>query len=518
MAEYLIGIDVGTTNVKAGLFLPTGELCSSGSSGYPTHVGEGLRAEQNPMDWWNAVIYASKMMLRDVFHPDRDRILGISVSSQAPSLVAISRGGEVLRDALIWMDRRAEAELGEIIDKIGEKEFRRITGAAPDSFYLLPKLYWYKKHEPDLYDKTDCILQTNGWINYCLTGEKSFDMSHAMLSLCVDVENCCFSKNMEEITGVKFARIFPEISKNEAIIGNVSHTASVVTGIPEGTPVTAGTTDTIASLLSFGISKPNDAAEITGTSTLAFFAHKEKLTDPGRLMLKKSPVSTIPTILNAPINATGASVKWFLDTFGVEEKAKGMGRDVYEIFTESAGRAEAGSGGVIYLPYLMGERGPLWNTYARGMFIGMTLDTSRDDMARAVLEGTSFALRHLCEEAGKSGVHPKNIRVTGGGAKNSLWLKIKASVLGLPLLVLDEKCGNAIMGDALLAGKAAGIYGDLGKAGKKIARIERIIEPKRDWEEVYTRLYPYYRRFYEALDGELVQMAETMNTIRRKEK
>lgn len=515
MADYLIGIDAGTTNVKAGLFLTSGELFSQGSSGYETFVPGKLMAEQKPADWWNAAVHAITHMLEGVFDKDKDRILSVSVSSQAPSLTAMSKDGTILRDALIWMDRRAEKEMEEILELVGRERFTQITGAAPDSFYLLPKLYWYKMHEPQLYGQTDCILQTNGYINYCLTGEKSYDISHALLSLCVDVKRRAFSKEISEAVGIDFEKILPPISKNESVIGYVTHDASEITLIPEGTPVTAGTTDTIASLLSFGICSPNDAAEITGTSTLAFFAHGGKLTNPGKLMLKQSPISTIPTILNAPINATGASVRWFLDNFGMEKEAQMTGQDAYTLFTQSAKRAAPGSGGVLYFPYLMGERGPLWNTYARGMFIGMTLQTSRDDLARAVLEGTAYALRHLMEEAKKLGAEPESIRVSGGGSKNQLWLKIKASILKIPVLVPDEKCGNAILGDALLAGKAAGVYEDLGKTSREIVQIKKVIEPDSEWAAVYDRMYPYYRKLYEDLDEDLCQMAGVMKEIQK---
>ena len=515
MAEYLIGIDVGTTNAKAGLFSTDGELVSSASGGYKICSRGEVMAEQNPGDWWRAVCCASKKMLEGVFCPEHDKILGVSVSSQAPTLVAVSEEGRVLRNAIIWMDRRADRELEELLDKVGRERFRAITGAAWDSFYLLPKLYWYRLNEPELYSRTDCVLQANGYINYCLTGEKSFDISHALLSLCMDVRSGTFSKELSEAAGISFEKIFPPVSDNGEVIGRVSQMAFEATGIPKGTPVAAGATDTIASLLSFGISEPGDSAEITGTSTLAFFAHGEKLTDPGRLMLKPSPVSTISSILNAPVNATGASVRWFMDTFGIEQEAGRTGRDAYEIFTESAARANPGSGGILYFPYLMGERGPLWNTYARGMFIGMTLQSARDDMARAVLEGTSYALRHLLSEAERLGARPCSMRVSGGGARNLLWLKIKASVLRIPVLVPDEKCGNAILGDALLAGKAAGIYDDLGKASRDMVKIQKVIEPEPQWADVYDKLYPYYRKLYDDLDCDLNSMAHTMEEVRK---
>ncbi|POP33789.1 carbohydrate kinase [Lactonifactor longoviformis] len=515
MAEYLIGIDVGTTNVKAGLFTDGGELCALGSGTHKTYFRGNMMAEQRPEEWWDSAVSAIRQMLQRAGLSPADKILGISVSSQAPSLVPVDREGRVLRDALIWMDRRAEKELREIVNTIEYTRFREITGASPDSFYLLPKLYWYKKQERELFKKTEFVLQTNGYINYRLTHERSYDISHAMLSLCMDVRTGTFSEEIEKAVGMNFGSLFPPVNKNEELIGTVTRDAAEVTGIPEGTPVAAGTTDTIAALLSFGMSRPGEAAEITGTSTLAYFTHGEKLADPGRLMLKQSPVPSIPTILNAPINATGASVKWYLDMMGekIKNQAEREKKEVLDLFTEHAAHASPGCGGLLYFPYLMGERGPLWNTYARGMFIGMTLDTTESDLARSILEGTSYALRHLCEEAKKLGARPESMRVSGGGAANALWLEIKASVLNIPVLVPDRKSGNAILGDALLAGKAVGLYDDLGKTSSEFVTIDKVIEPKKDWVEVYEKLYPYYRSMYQCLDPELKKLADTVEEL-----
>ena len=513
MKEYLIGIDIGTTNVKAGLFSIKGDLVSQGSAGYQTHYPGRNMAEQNPNDWWEASVKAVRRMMWNLKHAKPYKLLAVSVSSQTPTLAAIDKDGNIVRNALIWMDRRAEQELTEILDKVGKDKFRKITGASPDSFYLLPKLYWYKKHEPENFERTKWVLQANGYVNYRMTDQVSFDTSSALLTLCQDVNTGTYAEEFEHATGICFREIFPPIYENTDIIGAISQSAAEEMGIPAGIPVAAGTTDTIAALLSFGLSEPGEAAEITGTSTLTFFAHGETLTDPGKLMLKKSPIESIPTILNAPINATGASVKWYLENIGINQEEAKSERDIYEVFTQNAQKVRPGSEGLLYFPYMMGERGPLWNSYAKGMFIGMTLDTTYKEIARSILEGTSYAVRHVCDEYRKLGGEPKCIRASGGGAKNELWLRIKASVLNMPVLLPDDKCGNAILGDALLAGKAAGVYEDLGKISKSIVGIQKIIEPDPEWTEIYNNLYPYYRNMYRHLEEDLIKLEETMKTL-----
>lgn len=516
MKEYLVGIDIGTTNVKAGLFSTKGELVSQGSASYRTYYPGRNRAEQNPEDWWNASVDAVRRMLSNVRGTDGYKILAISVSSQTPSLVAVDENGKPLRRAMIWMDRRADEELAKITGAVGAERFRQITGASPDVFYLLPKLYWYKRHEPENFRKTRWVLQANGYVNYCMTGEYCMDTSSALLTLCLDVKTGTYAEELEKAVGIKFAEIFPAIYENAEIIGSVNEKAAEVMGLEKGIPVVAGTTDTIAALLSFGLSEPGEAAEITGTSTLTFFTHGKPLSDPGRLMLKKSPLENIPTILNAPINATGASVKWYLENIGINQEEACTSNSIYEVFTENAKKAKPGSGGLIYFPYMMGERGPLWNSHAKGMLLGMTLDTTYREIARSILEGTAYALRHVRDEAKILGAEVRSIRASGGGAQNELWLEIKASVLNIPVLVPDEKCGNAILGDALLAGKAAGIYDSIGKVSKEIVGIRKVIEPNVQWVDVYEELYPYYRKMYEHLDEDLQQLEATMSTLYRR--
>lgn len=223
----------------------------------------------------------------------------------------------------------------------------------------------------------------------------------------------------------------------------------------------------------------------------------------------------MPWIFDAPIQTSGAALKWYIDTFASQERmqAEQKGEDIYTYLNELALESKAGANGLLFFPYLLGERAPLWNDYARGMFIGMGLDTTRADLARAVFEGTAFALRHVVETVKEAGAFAECLRICGGGAKSRTWCQIKASMLHMSVHVLDDKSGDVPVGDALLVGRKVGVFPDLTKAAGKIIKVKEIIEPIKEWEEAYDQLYPYYVEMYQHLDHDLKQLKKTVSQL-----
>jgi xylulokinase len=223
----------------------------------------------------------------------------------------------------------------------------------------------------------------------------------------------------------------------------------------------------------------------------------------------------VPYVFDAPINTSGAALKWYLDNLGEKERqqALALGKNVYTYYNESVLNAPAGSNGTIFFPYLLGERAPLWNSHARGMFIGMSLDTTHEDMGRAVMEGTAFALRHVIETIKASGGKAEVLRITGGGAKSHTWSMIKASMLKIPVQILDERSGDVPFGDALIAGQATGIFGEMTETVSSMIGVKEVIDPIDEWAKVYDKLYPYYIEMYQDLDKDFVRLRNTWNEI-----
>ena len=235
-------------------------------------------------------------------------------------------------------------------------------------------------------------------------------------------------------------------------------------------------------------------------------------------MTKPCAISGVPYVFDAPINTSGAALKWYLDALGEidREKAAALNKNVYDYINEVAENVSAGSNGVMFFPYLLGERAPLWNSHARGMFIGMSLDTKHEDMTRAVFEGTAFALRHVVETVKASGGKVESLRITGGGSKSRTWSKIKASMLRVPVLTLDEKSGDVPFGDTLIAGNAVGVFPDLTKTISELITVREVIQPVDEWADIYDKLYPFYIDLYEALDKDLLRLRNRWIEINKK--
>ncbi len=504
MEKYFLGIDVGTSTVKACCFTSDFHLAAYGKGEYKTYFDRPLYAEQEPEDWWRATADAIKKITKEI--EGKGEIAGVAVSSQSPSLIPLDEKGNVLRRAMIWMDRRAQAQSDYAANTlIGYERYRRILKSEPDAYYVLPKMLWYREYEPKLYEKTKIYLQVNGYIDYKLTGEYSIDLIHAVAVQGMNYEKQKWSKEIEEAVDIPLREVLPTISKPFDIIGRVTAQAAEITGLKEGTPVVAGATDTISAYYGYGMVGDESAAEMIGTSSILLFSNSKPLQDCGKLLVKPCPFHRGKEILVAAINASGASVEWLRKLFS-ENGGKKLS---YEAMNADAAKAAPGAGKLIYFPYLSGERSPLFNSYAKGMLIGMTSSTGREHLARAVFEGTSYAVRHNFEEAAKRGIRPQYVVCAGGGAKSREWLKIKASVLNMPLKVIKEnEADRAALGDAIFAGIGVGLINTPEEAVKEAVTYEEVIEPNPEWVKIYDKLYPFYRNIYQHLEGDLRQMEE----------
>lgn len=512
MDQLLLGIDVGTSAVKAALVDLQGNLQAVGEAAYPLHHVRPAWVEQDPEDWWRATCEAIRRALAAVTDGE-ERVLGLAVSSQAPALLALDHSGKPLRPAIIWMDRRATAEAEELAREFGAGEIHRITGNRPDAFFVAPRLRWMRKHEPNLFRQARRFVQINGYINYRLTGTLTMDPVHAVLLQLRDYASGEWSASLCNACGVTPEQ-FPRVAPGHEAQGEVTREAATATGLRAGTAVMVGTVDGSAAALEAGVVEPGVAAEMTGTSTVFLLPNKQGLTEPALIAMPHA-VPGVHLLLGAMV-ASGASLRWFRDRLGQPETEAGSrcGADSFDSLTARASEAGIGSDGVVFLPYMMGERSPIWNTNARGVFFGLSLATSKGAMARSILEGAAFALRHNMEVALGAGAEIHEVRTIGGCSRSELWNQIKADVLGKPLLLPQTSVG-APFGVAMLAGMGSGVYKDAGQTARDMVRIERRFEPNGANHERYGKVYGLFRRIYEHLEDDFDSAARVRTELER---
>lgn len=494
MENLLLGIDVGTTAVKAALFDISGNLQAVDQAEYPLFHVRPAWVEQDPADWWSATCEAVRRVLAKVPH-GAERVLALAVSSQAPSLLPLDEAGRPLHRAMIWMDRRAEAEAAQLAEAVGAGEIHRVTGNRPDAFFVAARLLWLRNHEPEILARTRWFIQVNGYINYRLTGTFAMDPVHAVLLQLRDYSSGEWSPTLCEACGVEPEQ-FPAVLAGHQTQGVVTREAAEATGLRAGTLVMAGTVDGSAAALEAGVVEPGIAAEMTGTSTVLLLPNDRGLTEPALIAMPHA-VPGLHLLLGAMVSS-GACLRWFRDQFAPGEE--------FDALTGQAAQTPPGSHGVVFLPYMMGERSPLWHTNARGVFFGVSLASSKAAMIRSILEGAAFALRHNMEVAIGAGAEVREVRSVGGCSRSRLWNQIKADVLNRPLLLPRASVG-APFGDAILAGMGVGLYEDLPASLARMVRLETCFEPNAANHERYTEIYGVFRNIYRHLKGDFDVLA-----------
>lgn len=513
--NYVLGMDCGTTNIKAIILGDDGTVVASESKA-STFILKGPDMQEQDADcWWENVKEIFWSLTSQVDKSIVRKIRGISVSSHTVSMLPVDEKGCPVRNALTYQDGRSADSLRYIVDTIGYEHFVQIVGGQPSVAFLPNKILWFKENEPELFAKTRKFLQASSYINYKLTGKMTSDVDQATRTQCLDIRTMDWSKEIGDVIGIDFDEMLPELKLVDEIIGFVTEEAAKETGLREGIPVIAGCSDAMASVYALGMSRLGEMGESSGTTSLVFVGSDKKSASDIPVVTRPCAIDGMPWIFDAPIQTSGAALKWFIETFAAKEQgeAEKQGENIYTYLNKLALESKAGANGLFFFPYLLGERAPLWNDYARGMFIGMGMNTSRADLTRAVFEGTAYALRHVVETVKESGAYAECLRVCGGGARSRTWCQIKASMLHMPVHVLDDRSGDVPVGDALLVGHKVGVFPDLTEAAGKIIKVKEIIEPVKAWEETYDKLYPYYVEMYQHLDKDLKQLKKTVSQL-----
>ena len=512
--SYLLGMDCGTTNLKAIILGEDGTVVAEASRPSTFMDLKSDMREQDANEWWSNTVEIFKSLVEQAGHDIVKRIRGISISSHTVTMLPVDAEGNPLRNGITCQDSRSIEELHYIVETIGYDRFVKIVGGRPAVAFLPNKILWFKKHEPELFAKTVCFLQASSFINYKLTAKMTMDIDQATRTQCMDISTMEWSKEIGDVIGVDLDAMLPKPRLVDEIIGFVTEEAAEETGLEEGIPVIAGCSDAMASMHATGMSRLGEAGESSGTTSLVFVGSDTKSAPDIPVVTKPCTIDGMPWIFDAPIQATGASLKWFIEKMAAEEVAYAKEHDlnIYTYLNELALESKPGAGG-LFFPYLLGERAPLWNEYARGMFIGMGMDMKRSDLVRAVFEGTAFALRHVMETVKEAGATAELLRICGGGAKSRTWCQIKASMLNMPVYVMDDKSGDVPVGDALIVGHKLGVFPELTKAAEKIVKVNEIIEPVEEWVEAYDKLYPYYVEMYKHLDTDLKSLKNTVDPL-----
>ncbi len=467
-AQAFLGIDLGTTEVKAGLVGLDGRLLAMARAGYGLAVGHGPGwAEQDPGAWWSAVVGAVRAL-----RPERAvEVVAIGVDGHGPTLAAVDVRGEATRPAITFLDTRATAEAAELAEATG------IHGWALGP---LPAALWLERHEPDAAARTRWYLSTWEWLAFRLTGE-------AVAPL-VPGQAIPDAMTVTSATGLHMGRR-PVDGAIGTIVGTLTEAAADALGLRAGIPVAGGTNDAFASYLGAGLTDPGDAYDPGGSAGGFGVYWHEPVEVPGAFVTP-APLAGLFSV-GAAMAATGRALDWFRD-------AVVGGGMTTERLLEEAAAIEPGADGVIFLPYLAGERSPIWDPTATGVFAGLTLAHGRGHLARAIIEASAFAIRHVSRPMLSAGVTVTAMRACGGPARSEAWNQVKADITGFPVLV-PAVLETAVLGSAILGAVAVGACPDLRSAIESMTRIERRLDPRPEYVATYDRRFAAYVGLYPAI-------------------
>lgn len=504
--EYLVGIDIGTSGTKTVIFDRYGNTVISSTSEYELLHPEIGWAEQRPDDWWQAACSTIKACIEKSSISPED-IKGIGLSGQMHGMVLLDKDNKVIRPALLWCDLRTSRECEEITNMLGRDRIFDITGNPILPAFTAPKIKWIKNHEKDNFDKISKVLLPKDYIKFKLTGEYCSEFSDASGTSLLDIRNRKWSEEMLEAHGLNISRL-PRLKESYEIMGYVTKEASKLTGLLEGTPVAGGAGDQAAGAIGNGIVKPGMVSATVGTSGVVF-AYTDKVTID-RLGRVQTFCHAIPHTWHVMgvTNGAGLSFRWLRDNLCELEKlsAQKVDKDPYEFMTMEASKAEAGCMGLLYLPYIMGERTPHLNTKAKGVLFGLSAVHGKSHVIRAFMEGVSYSLKDCLSIINEMGISSNNIRLSGGGARSQLWKQILCDVFASKVATVNSTEGPAL-GAAILAAVGAGLYQSIEEACdtciKEVSAKtpdEKNVEIYKDFYEVYKNLYSCVKDQYELTD------------------
>ncbi|EOS38544.1 xylulokinase [Lachnospiraceae bacterium] len=497
MKPYLLGIDIGTSACKAAIFDRSGEVIASASEEYPVDYPHPGWAEQDPQDWWRAVCTAIRRMAADGV--DLSEIAGIGIDGQSWSAIPVDQAGNVLAKTPIWMDTRAQDICDEYNERVGADQIFQTAGNSLQPSYTTAKILWYRRNLPEVYRRTYKILQSNSYIAFRLTGNMTQDISQGYGLHCFNMRTGTWDEKLCEALEIP-GSLLPDIFPSHAVIGTVSSQAAKESGLTAGTPVAAGGLDAACGTLGAGVVHPGETQEQGGQAGGMSICIDTYQADP-RLILGYHVVPG-RWLLQGGTTGGGGVMRWLEREFGAYEREAGLSRQKssLELFNEAAEAVSPGCDGMIFLPYMSGERSPIWDPDAKGVYYGMDFGKTKGHFIRAAMEGVAYSLHHNLEIAREAGAEAEVLRAMGGSANSLLWTQIKSDITGKPIVVPSSDTATTL-GAAILAGVGVGMYGSFEEAVELTVKEKRRHEPNPEHRETYERNYQIYLELYEQLKG-----------------
>lgn len=506
--NYLLGIDIGTSGTKTLLINASkeGEVVASSTKTYPLYTPKPLWAEQEPEDWWQATIASVREVLQES-GIDPKHIKGIGLSGQMHGSVFLDKDNSVIRPAILWCDQRTQAECDWIMDTVGREKTVELISNPVLTGFTAGKIIWLRNNEPELYKQVAKVLLPKDYIRLRLTGEFATEVSDASGTALFNVTKRDWAYEMLDAIGIP-SDWMPKAYESPEVSGRISAEAAALTGLAEGTPVVGGGGDQAAGAVGNGIVEPGIISSTVGTSGVVFAFADKPVVDPKlRVHTFCHAVPDKWHVMGVMLSA-GGSLRWYRDTFADTETAvaKALGRDPYDMMCAEAAKVPAGSEGLIFLPYLTGERTPYPDPHARGVFFGITLRSDRAHFVRAVLEGVAYGLRDSFGILDEMGVPVTQVRASGGGARSSVWRGIQADVIGHDHVTINIDEGPAL-GVALLAGVGTGVYSSVADACRSVIKVTNTTKADPATKKTYDGFYPIYQSLYQSVKGQFAEVS-----------
>jgi len=505
-SRFILTLDVGTSSTKTSLWTDAGQLVAHASSAYSLQRAEPVWAEIEGDTWWQAVCETiQSVLLKSKVAPAA--IAGIGVDAVGWTLIPVDRAGNPLRPAMIWLDRRAEEET-TWLKSLPEADYLVNLDANPlDAAYITPKLIWLKKNHPDIFDSAYQFLEATGFIVSRFTGNFVCDYTQAYGYHFFDLRKENWNQRAAEKIGIPIEKM-PRLCHSAEVIGTVTEKAAEQTGLTPGIPVIAGCLDAAAGALGSGVIKPGQTNEQGGQAGGVGISLDHVLVEP-RLIFSHHVIPGQYLLQAGTVG--GGSLSWFRDQLGHPEVNAGnlIGQNPFELFSRQVEKSEPGAGGLIFLPYMAGERTPLWSSIARGVFFELSYSTRRADMLRAIMEGCAFAVYDNLQIAEEHGVLVDEFLGSGGAIQSAVWCQIKADIYGKPFVIArraDGGEGGHGLGLFALTAYGVGLCNDIGACVSDLLPIRQAFEPSAENHALYQELFGVYRSLSRKLMDDFAQL------------
>ncbi|HHT47865.1 MAG TPA: FGGY-family carbohydrate kinase [Firmicutes bacterium] len=502
--RLLLGIDSGTSGCKLTVFDFAGRVVAAAAGKYHTDYSGAGYAEQDAIAWWKTICQELHYLIEGQ-KVDPRAIAAIGIDGISWVCLPVDQKGVPLRKAMIWLDRRAEKQAAWLRQTLGEQELIQLSGNPVDPAYITPKILWLRENEPEVYARTAKFLQSNAFLVYKLTGVLSQDYSQAYGFHFFEMAKGVWNEEMAEQMGIALDLMAPLFHCHE-IVGTVSSKAAAETGLVTGIPVVAGGLDAACCALGAGVVKPGQTQEQGGQAGGMSILVDQPLIHP-KLILGYHVLPDLWLLQGGTVGG-GGTLNWFNQQFGAYEQriGKDHNKNPFALMSEEAALIKPGADGLIFLPYMAGERSPIWNSKARGVFFGLSYDKTRAHLIRAMMEGVGFSLLHNLKTAEEVNAYVMELISVGGAANSRVWTQIKADITGKTIHVpLSDQATT--LGAALLAGVGVGVYPNFTDAVEKTVQIQRTHHPVLENHAIYDRFYQLYLELYQKLRDSFATLA-----------